>query len=877
MGAKLIEQFPLVRDYVDELDKSLATLPTADRPTWTIKEELLAQPQDSKLAKAEISQPLCTAVQIILVNLLSLAGIRLHSVIGHSSGEIGAAYASGLVSAEQAIRIAYYRGLYAKLARSTTGAQGAMMAVSTSMEDAEEFCELDMFQGRLQVAASNSSSSITLSGDDDAVDEAMIAFQDEQKFARKLRVDTAYHSRHMLPCAEPYLKALDKLNFSQVTGTQGENRPIWHSSVVPSQIMTENTLESQYWVDNMTKPVLFSTAVAEAIQRSGPFDVVLEVGPHPALKGPFGSCLEDMPKSQSPPYHGLLGRGKDDVEQLSAALGQLWMDLGKGVINFDKLDASVTGDMAKKQMVTGLPPYPFNHDRSFYSLSRASTTHIHNHTAPHPLLGRRCFETTTTQETQWRNVLRPKEISWLPSHRLQGQVVFAATAYVAMAIDAAFLLADKTPSLFKLKDLAIEKAIFFGDENASIESLFTMKIIKSNSVELVAEFGCYSSLSNDAPMVRNAHGLVIAQFQEGFGPDAQAMPGMPSDTFNLGDISADRFYNSLSRLGYEYQSPFNCIREIKRKQGFSTGVIVDESGSAWEDGMIVHPGVMDTALQTISAAYCCPDDGLLFTIHVPTHIDSLILNPHFTHLGLGKQRTLRYRSFVRETFRGKTTADVHLSAEGGPDDGAFLQIEGVQLKPFSPPSAEDDAVMFAEFDYKTYHLDGALALGSDKPKPSDVERAEDLERVAYFYLRILLQTITPSERAATLPHFRKLLEWAAHVDGLVARGECLTVAQEHRADDRATIEALLAKWPDQVEAHLVRAAGENMATAIRQNGSILEHLTKDSVLDDFYRIQIAQDWLARLATQLTHRYPRMQILEIGKLGRIRSVPPELLS
>lgn len=229
MGRELIKISPYVREVIATLDRSLAELPQNDRPSWSIQEELCADASTSSIGLASLSQPLCTAVQIVLVNLLRRANIKFQAVVGHSSGEIGAAYAVGFISASDAIRIAYYRGFFAKLAKSQNGKKGAMMAVGTSLEDARNFCDLEDFQGRLVVAASNSSASITLSGDEDAVDLAIEIFKDEQKFARKLNVDTAYHSFHMEPCLMPYLTSIPKCGITVLPGSD----TAWFSSVVP--------------------------------------------------------------------------------------------------------------------------------------------------------------------------------------------------------------------------------------------------------------------------------------------------------------------------------------------------------------------------------------------------------------------------------------------------------------------------------------------------------------------------------------------------------------------------------------------------------------------------------------------------------------------
>jgi hybrid polyketide synthase/nonribosomal peptide synthetase ACE1 len=145
---------------------------------------------------------------------------------------MGAAYAAGLLSADTAIRVAYLRGLYAKLSKSPNGIKGAMVATGTSFDDASEFCQMEEFEGRLQVAAVNSLSSITLSGDEDAVAEAIDIFQDEGKFARKLKVDTAYHSAHMIPCSAPYLASMEALGDISTPSADLDSRPLWYSSVL---------------------------------------------------------------------------------------------------------------------------------------------------------------------------------------------------------------------------------------------------------------------------------------------------------------------------------------------------------------------------------------------------------------------------------------------------------------------------------------------------------------------------------------------------------------------------------------------------------------------------------------------------------------------
>ena len=208
MGAQLIHSSATIRENIEQLDHSLATLPEADRPSWRIADQLSASKDVSRLSEAALSQPLCTAIQLVLVDLLRGAGITFEAVVGHSSGEIAAAYAADFISAHDAIRIAYYRGVHATRAKGSKGQKGAMLAVGTSWEAAEELLELPAIKGRVKIAAHNSLASLTLSGDADALAHVKKIFDEEKKFAKMLQVDTAYHSHHMIPCSEPYIVSL---------------------------------------------------------------------------------------------------------------------------------------------------------------------------------------------------------------------------------------------------------------------------------------------------------------------------------------------------------------------------------------------------------------------------------------------------------------------------------------------------------------------------------------------------------------------------------------------------------------------------------------------------------------------------------------------
>ena len=188
MGKALLDYSPLSRKTINECDSILAGL--SDKPSWSIVEELQRSPDETNVHKAEYSQPLCTAVQLGLVTVLASWGLKPDVAVGHSSGEIAAAYVAGLVSMSDAITNAYYRGLVLSKSFNKSddkALRGSMCAAGLSHDKAVEL--LIDFSGRVQLAAVNSPTSCTLSGDQDAIEELITICQSRGHFCRRLRVD----------------------------------------------------------------------------------------------------------------------------------------------------------------------------------------------------------------------------------------------------------------------------------------------------------------------------------------------------------------------------------------------------------------------------------------------------------------------------------------------------------------------------------------------------------------------------------------------------------------------------------------------------------------------------------------------------------------
>jgi acyl transferase domain-containing protein len=316
-GRELLLHSTLFASVIRECDRVLASLPQC--PEWAIETEMMRSDKESRLLETRFSQPFSTALQIGLVEILKAWNIQPTAVCGHSSGEIAAAYAAGILSLKAAITIAYYRGLHMHRGLDATR-PGAMLSVDLDEGDAEQ--EIRLFKGRLDIAAVNSPLSVTVSGDADAVSELEKTLTERGVFVRKLRVQQAFHSSHMLPIAASYESALRACSWVQ---TRPASCRMWSS--VTSQRAVADDMGPSYWAENMVRPVRFIDALNGVLTGRGEnepvVNVLIEIGPHPVLKGPAREVAARL--GLKIPYIAPQKRNSPAYECVLEAVGQLFL------------------------------------------------------------------------------------------------------------------------------------------------------------------------------------------------------------------------------------------------------------------------------------------------------------------------------------------------------------------------------------------------------------------------------------------------------------------------------------------------------------------------------------------------------------------------
>ncbi|KAF7179337.1 hypothetical protein CNMCM7691_008270 [Aspergillus felis] len=683
MGFSLFQQNLVFRAAIERCQAALAAL--HDGPAWVLVDELARGASESRIGEAALSQPLCTALQIGLVDMLQSAGIKLDAVVGHSSGEIAAVYAAGIIDAEAAIKIAYYRGYYAKLATGARGQAGRMMATAMSFDEAEEFCARPQWHGRIVAAASNSPQSVTLSGDIDAIEEAMQIFVSEKKFARVLRTDTAYHSHHMQPCAEPYLRSL---RACQIKVNPPRKDCVWISSVRGDTQLLESDLSAladQYWVDNMCNPVLFSQAVETSIWNGGPFDVAVELGPHPALQGPVEQTIKAV-YGPIPAYAGLMHRGDDEIEAFSGGVGVAWSRLGPDFVDMSGYRKGFKGaDRLRPQVLKDLPPYSWDHSKQYWKESRISRQYRLRQDTPHELLGRRVPD-DTDDSRRWRNVLRLSELPWVKNHIFQGQVLFPGAGDVAMALEAARALTDDRPAtLFEIADVSLRRALVI-PEQGGVKTVFTARVIDAEKWE--KRYRSTRLPSNNVP------------------------------------VDMGRFYDAMNNVGLDYQGIFRGLVYGKRSRGCSS-VKAAWGADMQIDSYVVNPGFLDVAFQSLYTAFSSPASGEIRAPYLPIHIERLAVNPNVPYRIANDETQMEADAFL--TVSDSTLLRGDIQVYQCESQHAALQVEGISMKSMSEPQPENDRCLFSETVWGPDVSLGIAEVASRRAK-DDTRLIEALDR-----------------------------------------------------------------------------------------------------------------------------------------------------
>ncbi|KAL6719039.1 hypothetical protein ACLMJK_003274 [Lecanora helva] len=638
MGIELMV-YPAFRASIQSADSYLRS---ACSCTWSVEEELRKGKSSSRLHLAEFSQTLCTVLQIATADLLRLWKVTPKAVAGHSSGEIAAAYCMGALTQEDAWRAAYYRGVVSTtLKEIAPDISGSMMAVGGSPKQAVVWTS-QVQNGEVVLACINSPSSVTLSGDTTGIDEMATKLTEMGIFARKLKVDTAYHSPHMQIVAPDYF---DYIADIEPRADAVECR--MHSSVTGLQIEA-NELGAANWVRNLTSPVQFATAIYDMVRpmhKSGErleenaVDLLIEIGPHSALQGPSTQTL-NAHNIKDMQYESVLQRDHSGLQTALNLAGAVFARGGQ----LNSTAVNNESDQNSIRLLIDLPSYPWNHSQGYWEESRITKEFRNRKQPPLSLLGAPSAS-FVQGEYMWRKHIRLSEELWISDHQIESSIVYPGAGFLAMAFEAASQIADPHQKVagFQLRDVQLTAAVVVS-EDADVECTVQLRPHFTSTRDLGStwlEFVVSTSPDTET-LQRNCSGLLLIDYESAKNSNVTIEGAKEADFLHHQYLQAaasckqhvvsEDFYRKLANIGLKYGPVFKNLKDIRYGVGKSfCAVDIPNAGLKSSDRPhVIHPGTLDAMFHSAFAAIQ-EADGEMTQAMVPRAIEQVFVSANMPY------------------------------------------------------------------------------------------------------------------------------------------------------------------------------------------------------------------------------------------------------
>jgi acyl transferase domain-containing protein/NADPH:quinone reductase-like Zn-dependent oxidoreductase/acyl carrier protein len=546
MGLQLLDQEAVFRETIEEIDLLFGTLSGR-----SIIAELRAAPVSGGFERTEVAQPALFAVQAGLTRLFERQGIRPVAVCGHSVGEVAAAWASGALSVEAAVRVIHARSTQ----QAVTRGRGAMAAVGLGKADAEALLEELALSEALALAAVNGPNGVAVAGDDSAVAGLASELARRAIMFRRLPLDYAFHSAAMDPIREDLLRSLQQLE------CEAGAIPLY--STVTGAVIDGASLGADYWWRNVREPVRFLSAI-QAMLSAG-INTFVEIGPRPVLL----AYLNEIGKAA----------GKELLTVASMTTDQSGGDRIRSVS--DQLELSgALHDPSRLFPVPGqaveLPHYPWQRERYWYRSSASSLGLLTRHHV-HPLLG----YALAGESLHWENHLDTNRMPALADHVVAGSPVFPAAGFVEMALAAGAL--QRPGSYPAIEDLEIQAPLLLEKEHSRVVRL-----------RIQPEDGSFKIVSREREGNGDwrTHAVGRLVDSEPVANEALLLPEREPD------VTAEAHYALASSLGLHYGPAFQAVTAGWHAGGSLIGSLTLPQQVAHEaDAALLHPACLDGALQ----------------------------------------------------------------------------------------------------------------------------------------------------------------------------------------------------------------------------------------------------------------------------------------
>lgn len=829
------------------------------------------------------------AVQLALVCLLEEWGIKPNAVCSHSSGEVAAAFAAGALDLREAMACTYFRGLINADNVGLKGVEGAMAAVGLGPDEAQRYID-EAAPGKVVIACVNSPSSVTISGDRSGIDELQARFNAQGIFARKLKVQAAFHSHHMFALEDDYRTALNAhLHGGKRTFKDGVR---FYSPVQGGLVDDATELGPEQWIRNMVQPVLFAQCFHGMMlsepdngQSTTPkIDVVIEIGPHGALAGPIRQCLSAPElKVLDAAYGSCLMRAENAVSTAQAVAGLL---LAKG-LEVDIARVNFPGGAIGLRALSGLPSYPWSHSSRFWNESRASREHRFRKHPVHDLLGHR-VPGLSGQLPVWRHVLRASEVPWTYDHVVQSNIVYPGSGYIAMAIEAMRQLHDDEEHRiagYSFRDVDILKAMIIPEDDDGVEVQLFLEPVDDNSlVEGWRQFHIYSATTETDDWAEMAKGLIALEFGAAAGSTSRPYTFKGTSRLGIGadmeaypkKMSPGDLFKSLHAVGVNHGPRFQNLTRIRMGDdtAFTTFDVADSAATmphAFQQDHVIHPITLDAVFQSAYPTLS-PEKRKLVGTAIPRHVKRLYISAAGS--SEAGRSLCQYSSLLNCNRQGFEVSAAVLP-DGGESGTPVIEVEGMRFQSLGA-SVEDETTsqeqlcMLTEWK-ESFSLNRGDLLKTKLQHAAPEEEkalAQEITRATYHLVHDALSQLTEDDIAGLEWHHKALYEWMLLLRSQGSANE-LSPRSSRWATTSTGVKEMLYDKVAKASVHgaLVVKVGRNMVGILRKEIAPLELMLQNQLLYKFYqealRFGRSTAQAGELVRAIAAEQPRARYLEIG--------------
>jgi len=571
MGKDLFKKEKVFESVIRECDRVLAKY-----MDWSLVDFMKddSKEVEKRFDEPEVTQPFIFAVQIALSRLWKSWGVYPSSTVGHSLGEIAAAYVSGILSLDDAVRIICTRSRLMKRFMD----KGGMLIAEITNQEAKDI--LKNYDGRLSLAVSNSSKSTALSGDLDAVNEVLTNLKAQDIFCRRVKINVASHSFQMEEIRSKLEKELESITLSPAM------IPMY--STVRAKIIKDKETTPQYWADNVCHTVRFADAIDKMIKDE--HTIFIEVSPHPVLSMALRECLSEAGIGKDSAIVASTFRDSPDTDDMIHNMADVYCQ-----------GANVDWDSFYKDArnFVELPPYPWH--REHYEIEDKTEEYeeyalIRNTgVGRHPLLAYYIQLAEEDRVNIWETRLNLANFDFLQHYKIHNQHLFPVAAYMEMleaAIEEIYGEGDyASHEIFFRQSLHIE-------EKSSI--VIQLKVTQQDNGD--SSFRFYQA-NQKANTERRTWELLA----EGSIQSAEQLPEFDKkvNLVNLisgfeENISKDEFYDYLAKFGYEYGKKYRCIENVWKIPNGIVGQIVPTKAIRNDQSKYkLHPMLIDACFKVL--------------------------------------------------------------------------------------------------------------------------------------------------------------------------------------------------------------------------------------------------------------------------------------